>query len=372
MKRINKLTTMLVVIIITFVCIISYNIVLSDDSVLLSVCPEIKNHSFENQTIANDGSGMATISDWIFLSEINYGQADFVAENAYDGERYYELKNNEYIIQSSDYIELEKNIEYSFGFKFKCTNLDDSCSITINTFDENNLLLKTIDGEEQKAVKENSWSDASVKIATKEDVARIKLTLKIKSNNGNVGIDYVYGNKEFIKLCKGASISLEENAPGIRFVGQIDKTIYDEFYATYDLVSAGMILMPTKYLDRVGEFTYKSIQEEKLEAEFNNAKYWNNQQTCEEDGYYGFNCALIDEIIQENIMMEFCVRGYIKYTENGVEKFIYSDFNRVDNSRSVNQVAIMARADTANFEQYDEIQKEIILAYAENRLPKFN
>ena len=95
---------------------------------------------------------------------------------------------------------------------------------------------------------------------------------------------------------------------------------------------------------------------------------WTNFYTVIEDGFYSLDCA-IRGMSGQSIKANISVRIFIKYYQDGMQKYLYSDYNQEDNSRSVYQVALMAKADTENFEHYSPAQQEKINAYIEGREP---
>ena len=154
----------------------------------------------------------------------------------------------------------------------------------------------------------------------------------------------------------GAYIRTVKNSAGLRFKGEVDKQLFDGYVAEYgrENVSAGMIIAPTDFL-RDCEFTYLALSQNKA-VQVCVAEQWNNEDTCEEDGYYGFNCAFIN-ILPYNIDRKFSFRSFIRFTEGENTEYVYGGYSETDNARSLYEVALAAREDAAKYEDY---QVEII------------
>lgn len=321
------------------------------------ILPLITNDSFES----DNGWQVDCISGTLDETKLNY-----VYENAYDGARYFALSDGEYLVKTTDFIDVDGGDNYVFGIKYISSSLDNSCKISVETFDSSNNLLSTITGEEKSPNLTDVWANVQVDLTASSNVAKVKLIIEIKATNVAVGIDYAYGNKDVIETLFGASIFLKEGNSGIRFTGRVDKVVYDGY--ALNSVSVGILLMPTNYLERVGEFTLKGVSSESGRAII--ADKWANQNSADTDGYYEFNCAMQNMHVKEALTLKISARAFIKITIDGVEKYFYSDFDLEGNSRSIQGVAINLKADTETYNRFDSLQRSMIDAYALGELPR--
>lgn len=85
------------------------------------------------------------------------------------------------------------------------------------------------------------------------------------------------------------------------------------------------------------------------------AKKIYNSATSDKDGFYGFNCVLVN-INSENLKVKFSARTYLKYTENGSIVYEYSDYDEKANARSVEEMVEKAWAEKDIF-----TDKELLL-----------
>ena len=156
-------------------------------------------------------------------------------------------------------------------------------------------------------------------------------------------------------------------------MAKIDVSSYQTFINNYSNVSVGMVFSTKDQVNSVGEFTIKGIPSNG-KVQLMPIDHWNNPKTYMKDGYYTF-CAGPEQEgydeLEKILNGEFVVRAYIKYTENGKEKILYSSWNMQDNCRSIRQVAQKAKQDIDVFNSYSLDQKEIINAYIEGRKPSF-
>ena len=329
------------------------------------VLPLIANQSFE---VEDTQSAVVKPSDWEVVSANQpvENQLLFVSENAYDGQKYYQLNGGKFTVKTQDFIEINGGERYVFGIKYITSSLENSCAISIQTYDDKNNLLGIISPQVSEHVLLDTWLDKQICFNANENVAKVKMLIQINAENGSVGIDYAYGNKDVINLLFGASISLQEGKTELRFLGRVDKKIYDEYLDKS--VSVGVIFMPTNAYKSVGEFTIKGLTSQTGVASF--VEKWQNQETAEADGYYEFACAMKNMHKKEALTVSISARAFIKFNDNGKERYIYSTFDIEDNSRSVQTVAKNLKADTKNYLKYDGLQRAIIDAYAIGELPK--
>ena len=333
------------------------------DSMIL---PLIVNDSFELEDARSD---FAKPSDWRVNAEktINKNKLLFVSENAYDEQKYYQLTDNVYTIKTSEFISIDGGNDYVFGIKYITSSLENSCDVNIETFDNSGNYLSTVIGETGGPTKVNTWLDEQVCFNASEKVSKVKIAIKVKALNGSVGIDYVYGNKDIIKTNIGASISLQKNMTGIRFLGRVDKATYDKYLD--QSISVGIIIAPTNALKEAGEFTVKGVSSDSARAVITDK--WTNKDTADKDGYYEFACVMKNMHVKDALTVSLSARTFIRFTSGGKERYIYSTYDLDNHSRSIQSVALKLKDDAENYLKFDDFQRTIIDAYALGELPRF-
>lgn len=166
------------------------------------------------------------------------------------------------------------------------------------------------------------------------------------------------GGSSLVETENGASIRMNAREPGLRFKGRINKSVYDgltKFYGAEN-VETGMIIVPEDFLEGGTDFTAEALKERS--PLFIVAEKFNNETRAEEDGYYGFNCALI-EIAPENTDRKFAARAYIKCFDGATEKYVYATYNKDNHCRSVYEVATAAKENLS--EEDDNFEVEAII-----------
>lgn len=166
------------------------------------------------------------------------------------------------------------------------------------------------------------------------------------------------GGSSLVETENGASIRMNAREPGLRFKGRINKSVYDgltKFYGAEN-VETGMIIVPEDFLEGGTDFTAEALKERS--PLFIVAEKFNNETRAEEDGYYGFNCALI-EIAPENTDRKFAARAYIKCFDGATEKYVYATYNKDNHCRSVYEVATAAEKNLS--EEDDNFEVEAII-----------
>ncbi len=259
---------------------------------------------------------------------------------AINGDSYYEFSFMVYSPQKQN---------ATLGLKVDCYNYADKI---MDTFSVSGIKLD----------KDGVWQKLSVAGGTPTLAEYVKIYISIDcTSDGVCYVDNVeIAEKSFLSMVDGASVRLSEETPGIRFSGTVNKIAYDNIKKRYENVSVGIVILPESFYDNITEFTFYGIEEANVQSFSIEAQKWNNADTAEVDGYYGFNCAMVN-IKKDNIVKKFCARAYIVYVDNGVEKFLYSDFNLLLNSRSVQEVSLsviekegefLTEADLAILEYY--------------------
>ncbi len=374
MTKRKSIFSLLLIFVLTLVFLSSAFVTPKNAFASTSIFVDIKNPSFEIMTSEEYDKPFPT--DWIINGDFEPEKIKVISTNAYNKNNYWQFVGGSYTVESKDFIEIENEYDYLFGVKFIFSNVNDILTLNIKNFDEKGELIGTHQG--QTVVSDEAhldlWQETFLTLSYDSSVKKVKISIEIVAQNGFVGIDNVYGYKNFFSLYNGASISLERNVLAIRFTAKVDADSYKTLLNSYENVTAGIIVSPKGQVKKSGEFTMNGIME-KDKIIVMPSSYWNNPQTFEQVGYYEYSCKLASQgydKLQSNLDINFTVRAYIKYTENGEEKILYSSWSLENNCRSIRQVAIKAKEDLDVYNNYDKDQQEIISAYIEGRVPNFD
>lgn len=145
---------------------------------------------------------------------------------------------------------------------------------------------------------------------------------------------------------KGASIRTVEGSKGIRFTSTMKKVADTEavkLTATY-----GTLIVKAADLEGK-EFTIDALT--KAGVKFANIVA-TAAGTVAGETETTYNAALVN-LPDDQLDTNFAARAYAVYTINGVEHYVYSDFNATDNCRSMSQIASKAQADTQSTKSAD-------------------
>ncbi len=145
---------------------------------------------------------------------------------------------------------------------------------------------------------------------------------------------------------KGASIRTVEGSKGIRFTSTMKKvtdTDAVKLTATY-----GTLIVKAADLEGK-EFTIDALT--KAGVKFANIVA-TAAGTVAGETETTYNAALVN-LPDDQLDTNFAARAYAVYTINGVEHYVYSDFNATDNCRSMSQIASRAQADTQSTKSAD-------------------
>ena len=316
-----------------------------------AVVDEIINSGFENSTEQDESFSGKLPTDWIFSEGC-----------VIDESRYYEGNSSLRLPASSTSEIVPENYSfatathkvYKFGLKFYSESVD-GVKITLYIGVQNDYRH-----HEVVPSKVNEWEDASFIIKFEQPISagiRIVITTgKSVSYIDNVYIEEVSPLTTF----SGASIRLSISEPGLRFNGKVDKDFYDFCKKNYINVQVGIIMIPAERLQNGEDFTFANFAGKNAGLIMYEATKWNNTQTAEKDGYYGFGCANI-HILPQDVDTVYSARSYLKYANDGVETVIYGNFDLEKNSRSIHEIA---KKLLDNVDDYDETEKKIIKHYA--------
>ncbi len=325
------------------------NLVVADGGVI------IPNSSFEEWSSGNKATPKSWIIDtylWLKKSTVSVSgkSVNFVSGGS------------DITLSTIDSVAINGGESYTFGYKCKSGNSSGvKAKINIYTYDQEEVRVDVIESEEF-LVYDDSWYDVSVDFDAGESIQSVKIFIVIDTTLSECFVDDAYGQikqKPIVQTHTGASLRLVKDSPGIRFSGSVDKKTYDSYLTKYKNVSAGILITTEDVLGQTEELTVDAVLGK--QHAFITAEIWNNEKSAETDGFYGFYCALTN-IKEQNIQKRFCVRAYLKYDENDVTKYIYGNYNFLENARSAKEVACSARE---NADEYTSQQLEIINYYAD-------
>lgn len=354
MKITNKILALALTLTCCFVSLFSYNssvVAVENTQSMFSVT----NGGFEEWS--KKGSGLLSYyapKDW---ESDEFSLTKQETTIVYDGN--YSLKiQNGYgatIKGKVDYA-FTANSTYRFGVRiYSATENGGKLTLSVDA-GENGLTVQTF-----SVVGANAWLNYYIDVTFGANQETANLTVKIENNVADCYLDGVYAEEVLpIKMVKGASMRLSATNSGLRFVGRIDKSIYDSYLSSYTSVSVGMIITPTDELVGLDDFTVEELKENTTDYLDIKAERWNNESSAERNGYYGFNCVITD-ILTQNIDRKFSARAYLKYFDGNSDRIIYSDYSHQDNARSIYEVAT---AVLENVEEYTAEEQKIIRYYS--------
>lgn len=175
----------------------------------------------------------------------------------------------------------------------------------------------------------------------------VTLTIAAETASGKAvyidDVSLVAIEKTVVETEIGASIRYNAAESGLRFRGRADKAVYDGYAKSLgaENVETGIMIIPTDLLSGVSDFTAEAFETKSVKPLFIAAKKWNNADSAEKDGYYGFNCVITD-ISPENTDRPFSARAYLKRVSGGVAEYDYAEYNESEHSRSIYDVASAA------------------------------
>lgn len=167
----------------------------------------------------------------------------------------------------------------------------------------------------------------------------------------------------------GASLRIdasEDGRSGMRFQTLFDVDEYAKIKDLDYIQSFGTLIAWTDTLTTVNkDFTIENYQ-----GEFAFAKVENTKGTFEytnQNGkkYTAYSMAI--DVNPENYAKQYSARGYLVVVyADGSTQTIYTDYNAMDNSRSIAETAILFKTiDTATYEAMTDEQKAVIDRYAD-------
>ena len=165
-----------------------------------------------------------------------------------------------------------------------------------------------------------------------------RATMNVREQYTDAG-KFVVNDVSSPVMKKGASIRTVEGSKGIRFTSTMKKvtdTDAVKLTATY-----GTLIVKAADLEGK-EFTIDALT--KAGVKFADIKA-TEAGTVAGDTETTYNAALVN-LPDDQLDTNFAARAYAVYTINGVEHYVYSDFNATDNCRSMSQIASRAQADT--------------------------
>lgn len=144
----------------------------------------------------------------------------------------------------------------------------------------------------------------------------------------------------------GAYFKLSTESAGLRFFGRADKKYVDSLKADGEVfnLSFGILIAPEDAFVSCQSFTVSELEYFGEPYMLMTANELYNEATAEEDGYYGFGCALVD-IKESNLKRRFAVRTFLRYEKGYDVCFEYGEFDSEANVRSFAEVIEAARND---------------------------
>lgn len=348
------------------VCFVPFSVAARGVGVDAVSAPKLYNEGFNvlDQNGKFDNWEQSDNVSWVYTSKVKENvlkedKCAFISGDSVADREFVTLK----CVDSGDFrFSLSAGVAYVASINYFATQ---SATLIIKYAKSNTNTLYS----ESFEVGAGKWNKASVKF-TPENDSPVKIRFEITNLVGDIYLDDAYlgidGEPGALNIDYGAYLRLEKNSSGIRFRGKIDKNYLDKIKADSSKtdISYGILLTktypePIDYttpeeitadIFTVDELTAYNIPFILMEA----TKIYNGN-SCDADGFYGFNCALIN-IKEENFKQSFSARTYLRYTENGSIVYEYSDYDEKANARSVEKMVEKAWAEKDIF-----TDKELLL-----------
>ena len=201
-------------------------------------------------------------------------------------------------------------------------------------------------------MKKDGWLNLRYKTSNKDTITTVSSAALVEKT-----ADETYVS-DAVALLPGAQVRY--NAPtGLRFITRVNTSLVTELETVGATnIHYGTLIVPEDYLIDT-EFTKAALAGKTiLDIEYS------GQAVAEESKDYFEMKAAIVNIKESNYARKFVARAYVTYTIGGQEYTTYSDYNLVDNSRSVQFVAGALMDDTEAYNALTETQRQSVAKFA--------
>lgn len=289
------------------------------------------------------------------LSSVPSGIKDVYVENDYcikiDGEAAGGTKQTLYYSEEGvddGHLQLEKGVDYKAGIKAYLTE-GSRAKISVKIAYGYGGVNETFAESSYELSSENEllWNDCFVEYKSKEG-ERAKIVVEVSAVSGTVYLDDAYFLRVNPLLTEsGAYFKLSTQSAGLRFFGRADKAYVDALKANPDITDLyfGILITTEEVAKSITSFTVSELDYTVSPYILMTANEMYNTATAEEDGYYGFGCALVD-IKESNLKRRFAVRTFLHYKYAYDEYYEYGDFSEENNVRAFSEVIERAAEDT--------------------------
>lgn len=297
----------------------------------------IPNSSFESITQKSSwGTTYTYPTDWTLTSIYSVSISN---EYSISGNSVKINKNSSFTLSSAKFS--ANNGDYTFGFFCYAENAPMQAEIHVSILNSSGSASQTFTSQSYQ-IKSGIWQEITVDVSLEQALSELQITIITNNQNTACYIDEVFAKynvkQSTVSTLDGATMRLNVNNPGIRFRGSVDKEFYDQCVENYSDVSAGMLFTVKNNLQGLSDFTVEELSKNNKVYKEITAAIWNNPDTIDSDGFYGFNCAIVN-IKDHNIGKTYCARSYVKYTHNGVVKYVYGEFSYSNNARTIIDIA---------------------------------
>ena len=260
-----------------------------------------------------------------------------------NGDDYYIKSKEDTLVITQDLAELSAGT-YTAGFSLDAT---EDLTVNFGVGENTNAVLSTVytDGAEDVSAEFYYGGGQNVKffisvlgITDTADIDDVYLTLK-----ENPEEEFIPTLSEYLITEEGAYLRTCPDSAGLRFTGRVDKAFYENALSEHENVTVGMLIAPADYIRDCG-FTAEELSAKGRRFSAVTANAWNNADTALSDGYYGFNCAIVN-ILTYNTDRTFCARTFLCYDDGDGVTYVYGNFNAESNGASVYGIALSARED---------------------------
>ncbi|MBQ8426314.1 MAG: hypothetical protein IJX16_00955, partial [Clostridia bacterium] len=228
----------------------------------------INNGSFESGANTNFfGNKYYVPTNWSSYSDFCVHEDKTLA---YEGSKSIKIDSigDGFYLQTSNDLQAKGDTCYRIGYMVRATDVSEtSFGLTVTSLDDSGKVVETftIEGICLKTAEE--WQEISLYAGMQSTVNSVSIKLDVDYSGANgCNIDAVFMEEiSCVKINDGASVRKTKDSPGLRFSGTVDKYTYDLFNDSYKNVSAGIVIFPKVYYEKISNFTFYDIDKSGLD-----------------------------------------------------------------------------------------------------------
>ena len=151
----------------------------------VNIFADVKNSSFESVDSTSFGKDLPT--DWVIDSQnFDIDNVNVISINAYDRIKYLQVEGGTYLVESQDYIQIENDYDYLFGVKMLFDSADDSVTLIVKTYSEDNDLIGTYQSQTVVGAPNliGTWQESFFVLNKNASAKKVKIAIEINADSG--------------------------------------------------------------------------------------------------------------------------------------------------------------------------------------------